>query len=249
MQETDYGKKPYISRADTYLEYSGEITKQYVEGLGYKYDDSYKQPYLFKDYHNMMYLYDTPETQITGQAYGGKRLTFGGDAPRVDDQYFDNSPQVASLSNFNSYARENYLIMGKPFPTVKQQQSAGAGGGTANYTPTTEYIIVYPADMYGSAYWAHFNQARTLSVGSPAYGPSNYSWQFSIITPWYSPTHFTTDYYYYPVGTLNPLSGYNVTYTAISGWQGGWSDPAVYFYIELYLTKNLCQSQLFRLSA
>jgi hypothetical protein len=237
MAETDYGKKPYISRADTYLEYSGEITKQYVEGLGYKYDDSYKQPYLFKDYHNMMYLYDTPETQITGQAYGGKRLTFGGDAPRVDDQYFDNSPQVASLSNFNSYARENYFIMGKPFPTLPK-----ASVGVVERKVTTESILVSPQNMFGSAYKVLLGGTLTLTVLNYVYAASLYLWNI--------PNNgvYGSDFYTGSPGMFSSPSGYVVTYNAPASFTGGWTHGIVYISIELSLGSQLVQSILVRIA-
>ena len=249
----DYGLRPYSSAADNYPAYSGEITRQYVGNLGYVYRDAdYKQPYLHKDYHSMMYLFTTPETQITGQAYGGNRLMYGGDLPRVDDQYFDNSPQVASLTNFNSYARQNYLEMGKGFPTVAQQATAQAAQPTEKptYKPTTEYIVVSPSTLYGpGTYDVHFNQTRSLSVGNYVYAPSNYTWVFSTWTPYYAVSKFVIHYYSYSIGTLNPLAGYTSTYTAIGGWQSGWGDPAVYFGIELYLGSNLVDNISFRLSA
>jgi hypothetical protein len=236
----DYGHRPYASASGNYLEYSAEITKQYVEAVGYTYRDAdYKQPYLHDNYHSMMYLFASPETQITGQAYGGKRLVYGGDIPRVDDQYFDNSPQVASLSNFNSYARNNYLEMGKGYPAVAIAKETVA---PVHYTVTTEGLLVSPQNMYYQTYKVLLGGVLSLSVSPYVYAASKYFWYID------SGAYYGSHPYSYSVGTLSDTSGYNITFTATPTFGGGWSYGIVYFNISLYLTTMLIQSIQIRLS-
>jgi hypothetical protein len=160
----DYGKKPYVSEVP-YADFVGNITEQYVGSLGYSEPTiDYKKPYLYDDYHEMMYSFDTEN-----MTSGGKMITpVVGSVPSKYDPVFSYAPQLASLNNFNAYANYNYRIMGKVFPLDRAETTSTA-------PMQDEYIIYESLKMDTSS----SSPSQTLSVGNVRLKESDYKWTIS----------------------------------------------------------------------
>lgn len=215
----DYGMKPYLSQSKSYSGFMSEVTDTYVRSLGYSTQrlQDFKKPYLFKDYNNMMYLFDSPERQLHQT---NKMLNMTTDLPRVDDPYFDSAQQVASLSNFNTYAQENFIIMGKTFPTAEER--AEAAEETKEVYDTSGVVIASSrtAISYGEYSSTHID----LSVYIPSYAEEVYRWAIISATYGVSKLDYTGD-----SGTLNKSTGWEVEYTP------PYTAPGYYIYVKIGL--------------
>jgi len=178
----DYGRLPQMNFGNHYLELSSDLTNHYIESLGYDYPaGDFKRPYLAKDYNSMVYLHnDTPaERSPNLRDVAAGRIT--GNTPGRDDMYFDFSQQLASVDNFNSYAGENYRLMGKTSPKATYRfsgsiESISSDVGTNIYSGSNAVLTVvspqYAGDKYswsgavknGSGDWGRLSSNTGLSV-------------------------------------------------------------------------------------
>lgn len=180
----DYGKKPYINAGESQSDMMVEITEQYVKSLGYNEPTiDFKQPYLYKSYHEMMHLFDTES--LTGGM--GTVNPIVNSTPGKYDPLFSYSPQLASLDNFNAYANYNYRLMGKTFPAGRKMTTPVPNVGL----PEDEYIVYETLSMdtqYGSKH-------QILSVGSVRLLADNYKWTLTGVGVLSNTTGLSVSYY------------------------------------------------------
>jgi len=197
----DYGRLPQMGNNKSYLEYSGEITEQYVRSIGYDFrGGEFKRPYISKDYNSMIYAFDDMPSDISMSIKETQIPRAIGSAPDKNDMFFDFSPQLASKENFNSYARENYRLMGKsePVPTLRFAgvvESIGCDVDTHIPDKSKATLTVVSPKYTGDKYiWSGRSKDGTGEWGS-------FSTNIGLTTVYTAPT--LTSNYRYVIISLN----------------------------------------------
>jgi hypothetical protein len=180
----DYGRLAQMNSGKPYLQFSSDLTEHYIESIGYDCPSGdFKRPYLAEDYNSMMYLHGDTSAERSPNLKDVASGKITGVTPDKDDMYFDFSQQLASVSNFNSYAAENYRLMGKTIPEASLRFSGVIESIGCN-TETTIYAGINPI----------------LTVVSPQYDGDRYSWSGKV-------TNGSGDW-----GRLSNNNGLSVTY-------------------------------------
>lgn len=197
------GLLPQLGIGKSYLEYSSDITDTYVQSLGFSFTGGdFKRPYMARDYHEMMYLFNDTPSDISNGVRETQLSKITGSLPDRNDAYFDFSQTLASADNFNAYAAENYRLMGK----VLLKASMSFSGAVESIFSDVDTNI--PS-----------RNTANLSVVSPRFSGDKYIWTGRVkdgTGDWGSLSNSSglTTTYYTPTLTANQR---NVIITLSSG--------------------------------
>jgi hypothetical protein len=116
----DWGKRPYVSPSDSYLDYMGEITEQEKRSQGVITDPAFKKPYCCETYQSMMYLFDNEKGYKGSIAEAQEAELQSG---YVDTGFIDTSSYDVSGFIVDDIPPESYVInRGIPYPETNVDQ-------------------------------------------------------------------------------------------------------------------------------